>query len=326
MRIGFDVSPLHRPHPPGLVRVVRETVGALERRGRIEVVRLAPPERGSLFRWRLHALARAAAELDGVHSFVSAFPILGPGARVQTIHELPWLHGVAENADLAHRLWNWLGPLRAQAVLTATEYTARDLRARWLPGRRKVRVVPWGVGAPFAPAYTERHDVLFCPGATRAKKCLHNVIAGAAWLDERPTIVVSGPHTPELRGYELRARECGVKLVHRAHLEEPELVEHYRSALAVALLSRSEGFGLPVLESLACGTPVLVPRASAQAEVAGAAGLRVDPESPESVASAILRAREERAELRTSGLERARQFGWERTAAAIEELWAEILR
>ncbi|MBK7644842.1 MAG: glycosyltransferase [Planctomycetes bacterium] len=326
VRIGFDVSPLHRPHPPGIVRVVRETVAALERRGRVEVVRLAPPEGAKLRSWRAHELPQAATELDGLHSFLSAFPLRGPGARVQTIHELPWLHGVVENADLAHRFWNWVGPLRAHAVVTATEYTARDLRARWLPGRARVRVIPWGVGAPFGPALLERVQVIFCPGASRAKKGLAAVIDGVAWLDERPTLVVTGPRTAEFERCELRARAAGVKLLYREHLDEEELVLHYRSSIATALLSHSEGFGLPVLESMACGTPVIVPRDSAQAEVAGPAGLRVDPESPESVASAIDHARGERAELRAKGVERARGVSWNRTAAGIEELWAEILR
>src|SRR5262245_14997149 len=102
MRVGFDVSALTHPHSRGLTRVAAGLVPALERGGRTEVVRLAP-ERGVRLRsWRQRDLPRLARGLAGLHSFTSAFPLRGPGARVQTIHELPWRHGVAENAGLRH--------------------------------------------------------------------------------------------------------------------------------------------------------------------------------------------------------------------------------
>lgn len=302
-----------------------ETLAALERRHRIEVVRLAPPPLVRLARWRQLDLARQARGLDGLHSFVSAIPLLGALPRVQTIHELPWRHGERENADLAHRLWSELGPLRAAAVQTATEYSARDLRARWLPGRRKVRVVPWGVAEPFVPGPAERRAELVCPGGARAKKGLAALLEGAARHPQRPALLATGASTPELERCAARARELGVWLAHVESLDERELVERYRGAWAVALLSRSEGFGLPILEAMACGTPVIVPEHSAQAEVAGAAGLRVDPLDPESVAAALERARRERAELGARGIERAAQFSWQRTAEGIEQLWRELL-
>jgi hypothetical protein len=131
MRLGFDVSPLHRPHPRGIVRVVAGLADALERRGRVEIVRLAPEAGAHSARWRQVELPRAEARLGlaGIHSCLSAFALSGRGRRVQTIHELPWLHGVDENAGWRHRIWARLGPRRADLVLTATETTARDVRA-----------------------------------------------------------------------------------------------------------------------------------------------------------------------------------------------------
>jgi hypothetical protein len=89
-------------------------------------------------------------ELAGLHSFTSSFPLRGRGARVQTVHELPWRHGVAENADWRHRFWASVGTWRAQRVLCPSAHVARDLARSPFVARAKVRVVPWGVAARFS--------------------------------------------------------------------------------------------------------------------------------------------------------------------------------
>jgi len=90
------------------------------------------------------------------------------------------------------------------------------------------------------------------------------------------------------------------------------------------VLSRSEGFALPVLEAMACGTPVLVAENSAQAEVAGDLGIAVDPDDPRSVADGFERAFAERESLRCRLSARAREFDWDRSAASVEALSEEI--
>lgn len=348
MRVGFDTSPLVRPHPPGIVRVVRETVRALEERGVLDVVRLAPEDGADLRKWRRKTLPAAvrSEELAGVHSFLSAFPFNAPGKRVQTVHELPWKHGVKENADWRHRLWVWLGRRRAHATVTATETTARELG-----GGPRVHVVPWGVGAPFdvePPLGTVDEPLLdryrlpdaplvLCLGAVRAKKNLPAVLAGVARLAARPSreegvaasvphVVVTGAETANLR------RDLGLvaQLGIGRHVSTPgevdvaDLPGLLRLASVVAVLSHSEGFGLPVLEALASGTPVLVPRGSAQAEVAGSDAFLCDAGDPESVADGLAQAIERREELRYVLPARAAEFTWERTAQRIEELWERL--
>ena len=346
MRIGFDCSPLARPFPRGVVRVVGALLAELERRARIEVVRLSPPETGSLRAWRGRELARAVREqgLVGVHSFTSAFAWRGPGRRVQTIHELPWRHGVRENADLAHRLWAALGPLCADRVVCATEFVAAELRGRLLPGAKKVRVCPWGVGAEFVdepPAtlvdevvlgrYRLPEDPLaFVPGGARAKKNIPAVLRGMAELRRRDGpqlhLVISGPEGRELMADLGLASQLGLAsyISTLPVVEEQDLPSLYRMASVVPLLSRSEGFGLPVLEALACGTPVVVPPSGSQREVAGERAFVADPDDAAQVADALMAALEQREELRYELGERAAQYSWARAAESVEELWEEL--
>jgi len=343
MRVGFDVSPLFRPHPRGIVRLTDETVRALEARGTLEVVRLEPPAGRDLRAWRQRDLPRevAARGLFGVHSFVSAFPWRGPGKRVHTLHELPWKHGVHENADLRHRFWASLGTRRADATVTGTERAARDLGRPLAAEGGRVHVVPWGVGDAFrdepepgsvdevALARYRRSESAFalCLGAVRAKKNLASVIDGLARLVARGApelaLLVSGPDTPQLRRDLGRVARLGLSrwVSTPGEIEEPDLPAVLRLATVVPVLSRSEGFALPVLEALACGTPVIVPRGSAQAEVAGPAGIAVDPDDADSVADGLERALRERVELRYRLADRAREFPWTRTAAALESIW-----
>lgn len=344
LRIGFDVSPLHVPHPPGVVRATRGLVEALERRGVLAVVRLAPE--GELREWRHRRLPRLAGELGlhGIHSPVSSFPTRGPGRRVQTIHELPWRHGVQENADWKHRFWAAWGPLRADRVLCPSEFVARDLRRRLLPGAARIRVVPWGVGAPFgdlpAPGTVDEvvlgkyrlgaDPIALCLGAVREKKNLAAVLHGLAEVRRRhgPRIqlVVTGPDTPQLRRDLGLVSQLGLSrfVSTPGSIDERDLPSLLRLASVVPVLSRSEGFAFPVLEALASGVPVVVPRDSAQSELAGPAGIVVDPENAASVADGLVRAVMERETLRFDGLERAAAFTWERCAERVEELWREL--
>jgi glycosyltransferase involved in cell wall biosynthesis len=99
-----------------------------------------------------------------------------------------------------------------------------------------------------------------------------------------------------------------------------ELASYYRGAEALVFPTLYEGFGLPVLEAMACGTPVITSNCTALPEVAGKACLLVDPEQTEEIATAIRRVANDsaiRKEMRVSGIERSKHFTWERTAAKV---------
>ena len=350
MRVGFDTSPLteERLYPPGIRRITRELVEALEARGTLEVVRLAPPGGSDLRKWRHTQLHHEVGRQDlaGIHSFVSAYPRKGRGLRVQTVHELPWKHGVEENADLKHRYWAGWGSRRADAIVTATEFVARDLRSNFGVRSDRVHVCPWGVSERFEEEpppsvvdelviarYTKSEDAVgFCPGAVRAKKNLEAVLHGLAKLRERKgprlQLLISGSETSDLRKSLGLASKLGLSrwVSTPGEIPDEDLPSIYRASAVVPFLSRSEGFGLPVLEALACGTPVVVPRDSSQAEVAGTHGFEVDPNDPDQVADALERAIREREDLRYELPDRGRELSWSRCAEQIERLWTGLAR
>ena len=105
---------------------------------------------------------------------------------------------------------------------------------------------------------------------------------------------------------------------------DEELARLYRGALCVAYPSLYEGFGIPVLEAMACGAPVVTSRGGATEEVAGGAAVLVDPLDPDAIAAGIEEAVARREELRALGLERARAFSWDESARRTVEVYREV--
>ena len=345
MRVGLDLSPLTHPHPPGIERVVRELSQRLLLSERIEFVEVKPERGEDLRSWRQSKLPLIAERdgLDGIHSFVSAFAWRGPGLRVHTVHELPWRHGVEENADWRHRFWASLGVRRADRTLSATEILSKELGAAWLVPKQKLRVCPWGAGPPFAefspPEVIDEvvpgrlrlpEDPFFlAPGAVRAKKNLAALLHGFAHAHAeglRAQLVVTGPETADLRRDLGLVSKLGLArwVSTPGELSDQDLASLYRLCAGTCVLSRSEGFALPVAEAQSCGAPVIVSQGGSAAEVAGPAGLCVDPNDPKSVAEALQKTVENGSTMRQASLERGAQFTWERCSARIEEIWEEL--
>jgi glycosyltransferase involved in cell wall biosynthesis len=104
---------------------------------------------------------------------------------------------------------------------------------------------------------------------------------------------------------------------------DEELACLYRGAAVVAYPSLYEGFGIPVLEAMACGAPVVTSRGGATEEIAGGAAVLVDPLEVESIASGLGEALARRAELRARGLQRAQAFSWDEAAARTLDVYRE---
>jgi glycosyltransferase involved in cell wall biosynthesis len=107
--------------------------------------------------------------------------------------------------------------------------------------------------------------------------------------------------------------------------DDVELARLYRGAQCLVFPSLYEGFGIPILEAMACGTPVVTSRGGATEEVAGGAAVLVDPFDVEAIAAGIAEAGRRRHELVALGRARAREFTWTRVADEIEALWQELV-
>jgi glycosyltransferase involved in cell wall biosynthesis len=107
-------------------------------------------------------------------------------------------------------------------------------------------------------------------------------------------------------------------------VSDEELARLYRGAKCVVYASLYEGFGLPIAEAMACGTPVVTSRGGATEETAGGAAVLVDPYDSTAIAAGIAEADARRAELRRLGLERARAFSWVGAARATAEVYREV--
>jgi glycosyltransferase involved in cell wall biosynthesis len=248
--------------------------------------------------------------------FQHALPLGLRGPSVVTIHDLHFEHDPSVMGLLDRVTFKAVVPRavrKADHVLAVSERTKRDVVELYGVAADKVTVTPHGVDPAFAPGDGSHDGYLLFVGAVQARKDPLAAL-GAADAAGVPLVVVGPEKEPEL-ARELRARGADV----RGWVEKPELAELYRRAGALILPSRYEGFGVPALEAMASGTPVVLSDDAALREVAGDAGVYGE------LAGAVLRAFAERERYARAGLERAAQFTWEESARRTADVYRQVL-
>ncbi len=287
-----------------------------------------------------HQLLRAGLRLPPllrrlrpqVAHFQHAIPPACPCPAVVTVHDLafedePQWMGLRDR--LVFRAFVLRAARRAARVITGSESTRRDLLSRGIPAER-IAVVPNGVGAPFGPdgPQVNGRPYALVVGSLEPRKDPVTAIEGLALLDsDELRLVFAGPDKGEGSAARAAAQRCRVdgRVEFKGHVSSEDLAALYRGAECLVFPSRHEGFGLPVLEAMACGTPVVATRAGALPEVAGDAAILVEPGNPVELAGGIERALADRERLVGAGLERARQFTWAETARRTLNVYRELL-
>ncbi len=307
--------------------------------------------------WRLSVLLahllrmpqdRLFAGVDLFHATDHVLPYLAGVQTVFTLHDLtfrlcPETHSPANRWYLTVMMGRFLRA--AGAIVAVSECTRRDaIRLYGLEGSR-VRVIYPGVGPQFRPAdpgkvaairrrYGLPERLILYVGTIEPRKNLPALLRAYSALRRRGCehrLAIVGREGWRSHGFWGTLKELGLggEVLMPGYVPDADLPALYGAAEVFVFPSLYEGFGLPVLEAMACGTPVVCSAVSSLPEVAGEAALLVPPEDAGALAAAIERVLGDpalRARLRAEGLARARRFTWEAAARATLEVYAGLCR
>jgi glycosyltransferase involved in cell wall biosynthesis len=274
--------------------------------------------------WYLAALP-AKAQRDGMdvlHCPTQRAPTRSRVPLVVTFHDLAVLRHPEAFNRWTRTYSQRVLPRVARAasrLIAVSEFTKRELVDLLDVPPTKVRVIPNAVGKPFsADGDAAAGDYVLAVSTLEPRKNLARLVEGyrRAGLNGLPLLVAGAGGWGDVR-----VEGDGVRWL--GEVKDEELARLYRGARAVAYVSLYEGFGLPVLEAMACGAPVVAARRGALEEVAGGAAVLVDPLDPDAIAAGLHEAIDRREELRPLGLARARVFDWQKVARETVAVYRE---
>ena len=252
----------------------------------------------------------------GLAHFVHSLPLRSPVPAVLTVQDLSWERDPSVFGwwDLAtFKVFVRSSVKRARHVFAISERTKRDLVELYKTPPEKITVTPLAPDPEFRPAAEHDSFLLFVSAIEPRKQPLDAIDAANAVGRK---LVVVGPKKDAELVAELERRGADV----RGYVPKDELVRLYQSAACLVFPSRYEGFGLPVVEAMACGTPVVAAPEPAMQEVAGDAAVFTAD-----LAEGIRRALADRERLSAAGLERAKAFTWRETARLTADVYRRIL-
>ncbi|PKO20575.1 MAG: glycosyltransferase family 1 protein [Chloroflexi bacterium HGW-Chloroflexi-1] len=298
--------------------------------------------------WEQTRLAAHSRHLDLLHGLAFATPLAAACPTVVTVHDLSFLR-YPDAFRPFNRLYlgfvTRLSTRRAARVIAVSESTRQDVIRLCGAPEERVIVVPNGVTGDFSPADPAAvadfrrqkglppRFILFLGTLEPRKNLVRLIDAYAQWRrasNEAIKLMIAGGKGWFYERVFERVTELGLAddVIFPGFVPGEELPWFYRAAELFVYPSLFEGFGLPVLEAMACGTPTITSTASALPEVAGDAALLVDPEDTDGLAEAIGRVLADpllAARLRDAGPRRATSFSWPRTAAATADVYRDVL-
>jgi glycosyltransferase involved in cell wall biosynthesis len=324
LKVGMDVTPLTQTHA-GTARYIKGLMR--EFAGRDDLTVHAIAFGGGARAWNLprdavwypYVLGSGARGDDVLHCPTYRGPIRSRVPLVVTVHDL----AVFRHPRAFNRWSRTYGPLivprvlrAARLVIAVSEFTKGELIELLSLPEEKIRVVHNGIDETFRRAGPSADgDYALAVGTLEPRKNLARIAAATRRTGlELRVVGARGWGNVEMNG-------DGVRWL--GDVPDDELARLYRGARCFVYASLYEGFGIPVLEAMACGTPVVTSRGGGTEEVANGAAVLVDPRDPSEIATGIERAVLQRDELVRRGRERAHAFTWGAAADATVDVYRE---
>lgn len=311
---------------------------------------LSPPARHPvLWLWWFELSLAKAFTRHRPDVFLSGDGFLSLRAQVPTllfVHDVAFERFAEGIGKLQHLYYRTMTPRwvrRAAKVATVSEFSKRELMAAYDLDSDRIDVIYNGVGEAFRPApsaeqvhvrerYAGGSDYFLHVGSIHPRKNVANLLRAFDDFRRRSRrpikLLLAGRlawrYEDVLQAH--AAMEHGDDVIFLGYVPAEELPAVFGAALAVVCVSLYEGFGLPVVEAMACAVPVIASARAAIPEIAGEAALFVEPDAPESIAAAMDRVAADadlRRDLARLGLQRATRFNWDTTAAAV---WSALTR
>jgi glycosyltransferase involved in cell wall biosynthesis len=294
--------------------------------------------------WQIPRLLRKAG-VDLYHSPYYLMPYRPGIPTVLTVYDLIPLHFpqfVSARARLLFRLAMILALRAADQVIAISEATRQDLQRAFRLPQEKIQVIPLAAEQNFRPPtageiqrvrskYSLPEEYVLYLGINKPHKNLAGLVGAWAQLTRQrlsgnEKLVIAGawdPRYPQVKQLATRLNLTQA-IIFLGTIPDADLPAVYGAARLFVFPSLYEGFGLPVLEALSCGTPVACSRASSLPEVAGEAAVYFDPAGPDRIAEVLARTLNNEAlleDLSARGLEQARKFSWRRTAQQTTQVY-----
>ena len=350
MFVALDATYLVDPHPSGIAVYSRELLDGLAR---------THPNDEYIHLYRMKQFRRCAAPAFANVRNRLLLPVLPPTVTwkrpgvfhalnqrvdqysgkciISTFHDLFVMTGEYSSAEFRTRFAGQArqAAKRSDVIIAVSEFTRDQVITHLNIDSKRVRVVPHGVHMPVdPPALSQREKIILCVGALQLRKNVTRLVEAFERLPEKLSkdwkLVLAGSTAGYGAAAIINRIEHSPKLFQiqlRGYVSSADLKDLYRRASIFAFPSLDEGFGIPVLEAMANGIPVVTSNRSALPQVAGHAALLANPYDSDDIAQQLTRLMEDEAlqqKLRALGIERAKLFPWEKAVQSTYEIYCEL--